>query len=139
MIIKSLRKSYNYSFFFNLFTQWKNLYLLSDLPVICIWLLIIQNINSQFYVELFVCILFKRFYKVIHTFNIYYRLTSLLSHVWYLDYKKYNKIQVFKHFPMYHMKILLQISIKNWGDSIFSNQQQEMRVHMRIVMIMVLK
>jgi hypothetical protein len=26
----------------------------SDLPVICIWLVIIQNINSQFYVDLFV-------------------------------------------------------------------------------------
>ena len=44
------------------------MYLLSDLPVMCIGLLIIQNINSLFYVDLFVCILFKRFYKVIHMF-----------------------------------------------------------------------
>jgi len=41
----------------------------------------IQTINSQFYVDLFVCILFKRFYKVIHMFKIYYKLTSLLSYV----------------------------------------------------------
>jgi hypothetical protein len=33
-------------FFFKLFTQWKNLYLLSDLPMICIGLVIIQNIVS---------------------------------------------------------------------------------------------
>jgi len=40
---------------------------------------------------------------------------------------------------MYHMEILLPISMQNWGDSIFSNQQMGMRVHIRIVMIMVLK
>ena len=52
-----------------------DLYLLSDL------LLIIQNINVQFYVDLFVCILFKRFYKVSHIFELYYRLMSLLSYI----------------------------------------------------------
>jgi len=31
------------------------------------------------------------------------------------------------------------ISMQNWGDSVFSNQQLGMRVHIRIVMIMVLK
>jgi len=33
---KAFRKSSNYSFFFRLFTQWKNLYLLSDSPMIFI-------------------------------------------------------------------------------------------------------
>jgi hypothetical protein len=54
----------------------------SDLPMICIWLVIIENINSQIYVDLFVCILLKRFYKAIHMVKIYYKLTSLLSYVW---------------------------------------------------------
>ena len=78
---KAFKKELNYSFFFKLLTQRRNLYLLSDLSTICVWLLIIQNINSLFYVELFVFILFKRLYKVIHIFKIYYRLTSLLSYV----------------------------------------------------------
>jgi hypothetical protein len=32
----------------------------------------------------------------------------------------YEKLeQVFNHFPTYHMKILLEILIKNWGEDIF--------------------
>jgi hypothetical protein len=34
-----------------------------ELPVICIWLVIIQNINSQFYVDLFVVYYFVGFIK----------------------------------------------------------------------------
>jgi len=40
--------------------------------------------------------------------------------------------QVFDHFPKYHMKMLLG----EWGERIFSNQQLDRRVSIRIVMIM---
>ena len=29
--------------------------------------------------------------------------------------------QVFHHFPKYHIKVLLQILMKNWGERIFPN------------------
>jgi len=47
---------------------------------------------------------------------------------------------VFKHFPIYHMKIRLpDFNVKLWETVIFSNQQVGMRVHIRIAEIMVLK
>ena len=46
--------------------------------------------------------------------------------------------QVFNHFHMYHMKIVLGGFNAKFGERIFSNQQLEMRVYIRIVMIMVL-
>ena len=45
----------------------------------------------------------------------------------------------FYHFPKYHIKILLGDFNAKWGERIFSNRQLEMRVYIRIVMIMVLE
>ena len=48
--------------------------------------------------------------------------------------------QGFDHFPTYHMKILLgDFPAKVERERKFSNQQLGMRVHIRIVMIMVLE
>jgi hypothetical protein len=47
--------------------------------------------------------------------------------------------QLFDHCPQYHMKILLEISMQNGGERIFSNRQLGMRVYIRIVMMMVLE
>ena len=47
--------------------------------------------------------------------------------------------KVFGHFPRYHMKILLGDFNENWGERIFSNRHLEMRVYIRIIMIMVLE
>ena len=44
--------------------------------------------------------------------------------------------QVFKQFPKYHMKILLGILTQRWGERIFSSQQLDRRVSIRIVMKM---
>ena len=44
--------------------------------------------------------------------------------------------QGFDHFPRYHMKILLGILMRKWGERIFSNRQLGMRVYIRIIMIM---
>jgi hypothetical protein len=47
--------------------------------------------------------------------------------------------QVFDHFPKYHMKILLGEFNPKVGERIFPNQRLEMRIYIRIVMIMVLE
>ena len=45
--------------------------------------------------------------------------------------------QVFDHFPKYHMKILLgDFNAKVGRERVFSNQQLDRRVSIRIVMIM---
>ena len=44
--------------------------------------------------------------------------------------------QVFYHFPKYHMEILLGDLVQKWGERLFSNQQLDRRVSIRIVMIM---
>ena len=44
--------------------------------------------------------------------------------------------QDFDHFPKYHMKILLGDLVQKWGERLFSNQQLDRRVSIRIVMIM---
>jgi hypothetical protein len=44
--------------------------------------------------------------------------------------------QVFDHFPKYHMKILLGDFNAKGGEGIFSSQQLDRRVSIRIVMIM---
>jgi len=44
--------------------------------------------------------------------------------------------QVFEHFPKYHMKMLLGGFNAKWGETIFSSQQLDKRVSIRIVMIM---
>ena len=44
--------------------------------------------------------------------------------------------QVFDHFPKYHMKILLGDFNAKVGRRVFSNQQLDRRVSIRIVMIM---
>ena len=44
--------------------------------------------------------------------------------------------QVFDHSPKYHMKILLGVLMQKWGERVFSNQQLDRRVSIRIVMIM---
>ena len=44
--------------------------------------------------------------------------------------------QVFDHFPKYHMKILLEILMQKWGGKLFSYQQLDRRVSIRIVMTM---
>jgi hypothetical protein len=46
---------------------------------------------------------------------------------------------IFNHFPKYRMKILLGDFNTKLGGRILSNQQSEMRVYMRILMIMVLE
>jgi len=47
--------------------------------------------------------------------------------------------QVFNHFPKYHMKILLGDFNAKVGREIFSKQQLEIRVYIKIVMIIVLE
>jgi len=47
--------------------------------------------------------------------------------------------QVFHHFPKEHIKILLEILMKNWGERIFPNRQLRIRVYIRKIMIMVLE
>ena len=44
--------------------------------------------------------------------------------------------QVFDHFPKYHTKMLLGEFNAKWGERIFSNQQLDRRVSIRIVKIM---
>jgi len=44
--------------------------------------------------------------------------------------------QVLDHFPKYHMKILLGVFKAKWGERLFSSQQLDRRVSIRIVMIM---
>jgi hypothetical protein len=44
--------------------------------------------------------------------------------------------QMLDYFPKYHIKILLEILMQNWGERIFSNRQLGMRVYMKTVMIM---
>jgi hypothetical protein len=47
--------------------------------------------------------------------------------------------QVFHNFRKEHIKILLEILIKNWGERIFPNRQLRVRVYIRKIMIMVLE
>jgi hypothetical protein len=48
--------------------------------------------------------------------------------------------QVFNHFPKYNMKIQLgDFNEKVWREAISSNRQLEMKVYIKIVMIMVLE
>jgi len=47
--------------------------------------------------------------------------------------------QVFNHFHMYHMKIVLRGFSAKFGEGIFSNKQLGMRVYIRMVIIMVLE
>jgi len=47
--------------------------------------------------------------------------------------------QLFHHFPKYHIKILLEILMKNWGKRIFSNRQLGIKVCVRKIMIMALE
>ena len=44
--------------------------------------------------------------------------------------------QVLDHFPKYHMKMLLGDFNAKWGERIFSSQQLDRRVSIRIVIIM---
>ena len=44
--------------------------------------------------------------------------------------------QVFDHFPKYHMKMLPETLMQKLGERIFSSQQLDRRVSIRIVMIM---
>ena len=43
---------------------------------------------------------------------------------------------MFDHFPKYHMKMLLVDFTAKWGERIFSSQQLDRRVSIRIVTIM---
>jgi hypothetical protein len=47
--------------------------------------------------------------------------------------------QVFHHFLKYHIKVLLQILMKNWGERIFPNLKLGIRVYIKKIMIMVLE
>jgi len=47
--------------------------------------------------------------------------------------------QVFYNFPKYHWNVCQEISMKDWGERIFSDRQLGMSAYSRIVMIMVLE
>jgi hypothetical protein len=60
---KAFKKELKLFLLLQIFTQWKNLCLLSDIPAICMGLVIIQDINSQFYLDLFVVYYLRGFIK----------------------------------------------------------------------------
>lgn len=43
---------------------------------------------------------------------------------------------VLNHYPKYHMKILLKISVQRWGGKIFSKCHFRMRVYIKLVMVL---